>query len=119
MEKIKKFFTENGYEIYESDNLITADSKFLHVAVVKRAEGKYLVRNAVRCYFNRWANSGIEFYACSSEEVVGYFSDKNKCIPDATKELIYDIVEESVWDNDDRKIGKMIGSLYSLLCSGR
>lgn len=40
MEKIKKIFTENGYEIYESDNLITADSKFFTCCSCEKGGGK-------------------------------------------------------------------------------
>lgn len=48
--------------------------------------------------------------------MINYFSDKNKCIPDAVKELVYSIVEEATWDNSDENIRKMIDSLYSLVC---
>lgn len=115
MEKIKSFLIENGYELYKSDNIIEGNNKILHILIVKKAERKYLVRNAVECYFDRWANSGTEFYVSSENEVIQYFSDKNKCIPDAVQELIYTIVEDAVWNNSDKNIKKMIGKLYSLV----
>lgn len=115
MKKIKKFLVENGYDIYESDNVIEGSNKFLHILISKKNGEKYIVRNAIRCYFDRWANSGIEFHASSEDEVISYFSDKNKCIPDAVDELVSTIVEESVWDNNDKNIRKMIGRLYALV----
>lgn len=115
MEKIKRFLVENGYELYELDNVIEGNNEFLHILIAKKDEGKYLIRNAVRCYFDRWANRGTEFYANSEDEVINYFSDKNKCIPDAVKELVYVVVEEAVWDDSDENIRKMIDELYSLV----
>lgn len=47
--------------------------------------------------------------------MINYFSDKNKCIPDAVKELVYTVVEEAVWNNSDDNIIKMIDGLYSLV----
>ena len=67
-------------------------------------------------FFDRWANSGTEFYVNSEDDVINYFADKNKCIPDAVEELVYSLVEEAVWDNSDENIRKMIDSLYSLVC---
>jgi hypothetical protein len=115
MENIKKFLIKSGYEIYELDDVIEGNNEFLHILIAKKDEGKYLVRNAVRCYFDRWANSGIEFYVDSEDEVIRYFSDNNKCIPDAVNELVCSVVEESVWDNSDKNIRKMIDELYSLV----
>ena len=114
MEKLKKFLVDSGYNIYELDNAVEGNNEFLHILIIKKDEGKYLVRNAVRCYFDRWANSGMEFYTDSEDEVIKYFSDKNKCIPDAVKELVFAIVEEAVWDNSDENIRKMIDNLYSI-----
>lgn len=118
MEKIKKFLSDSGYEIYELDNQIEANNEFLHIMVVKDKGGEYLVRNAVRCYFDRWANSGTEFFVDSEDKVIKYFSDKEKCIPDAVSELVEAIVEEDVWENSDENIRKMINGLYSLLEDG-
>lgn len=115
MEKIKRFLVDNGYELYELDNVIEGNNEFLHILIVKQDEGKYLIRNAIRCYFDRWANSGTEFYANSEDEVINYFSDKNKCIPDAVEELVLAVVEKAIWDNSDEKIRKMIDELYSLV----
>lgn len=95
--------------------LIEGNNEFLHILVAKKDDGKYLIRNAVRCYFDRWANSGTEFYVNSEDEVINYFSDKNKYIPDAVKELVYAVVEEAVWDNSDEDIRRMIDGLYSLV----
>lgn len=114
MNKIKKFLTDNKFDIYEMNNVIEGNNEFLRIFICKK-EGKYLVRNAVRCYFDRRANSGTEFYADSEDDVINYFLDKNKCIPDAVKELVYSVVEEAVWDNSDDNIRKMIDFLYSLL----
>lgn len=114
MNKIKKFLTGNKFDIYEMNNVIEGNNEFLHIFICKK-EGKYLVRNAARCFFDRWANSGTEFYVSSEDDVINYFSDKNKCIPDAVKELVYSVVEEAVWDNSDENIRKMIDFLYSLL----
>lgn len=115
MEKIKSFLISNGYDIYSLDNTIEGDNEFLHILIVKKDEEKYLLRNSVKCYFDRWANSGIEFYVSSEDEVINYFSDKNKCIPDAVKELVYTVVEEAIWNNSDDNIIKMIDGLYSLV----
>lgn len=52
----------------------------------------------------------------SEDDVINYFSDKNKCIPDAVNELVCSVVEGAVWDNSDDNIRKMIDSLYSLVC---
>lgn len=120
MKKIKTFLLKNGYEIYESDYEIEGNNEFLHILITKNTKagkGKYLVRNAVRCHFDRWANSGTEFYTNSEDDVINYFSDKNKCIPDAVKELVYSVVEEAAWDNSDENIKRMIDFLYSLLKS--
>lgn len=114
MEKIKKFLVDSGYDIYELYNVIEGNNEFLHILIMKKDKERYLVRNAVRCYFDRWANSGTEFYANSEDEVIDYFSDKNKCIPDAVKELVYSITEDAVRDNSDENIRKMIDNLYSL-----
>ena len=115
MEKIKNFLVENGYYLYELDNVIEGNNEFLHILIAKKDDGKYLIRNAVRCYFDRWANSGTEFYVNSEDEVIRYFSDKNKCIPDAVEELVLTVVEEAVWDNSDENIRNMIDGLYSLV----
>lgn len=115
MDNIKSFLSENGYDIYELDNIIEGNNEFLHILITKKDEGKYLIRSAVRCYFDRWANSGIEFCVNSEDEVIEYFSDKNKCIPDSVKELVCAVVEEAVWDNSDNNIRKMIDELYSLV----
>ena len=114
MNKIKKFLTDNKFDIYEMNNIIEGNNEFLHIFICKK-EDKYLVRNAVRCYFDRWANSGTEFYTNSEDDVINYFADKNKCIPDAVEELVYSVVEEATWDNSDENIRKMIDFLYSLL----
>lgn len=115
IENIKSFLIKSEYEIYELDDVIEGNNEFLHILIAKKDSGKYLVRNAVRCYFDRWANSGIEFYVNSEDEVIGYFSDKNKCIPDAVNELVCSVVQEAVWDNRDENIRKMINKLYSLV----
>lgn len=115
MDSIKSFLIESGYDIYGLDNVIEGNNEFLHILIMKKDEGKYLVRNAVRCYFDRWANSGIEFYVNSEDEVINYFSNKNKCIPDAVQELVSSVVEEAVWDNSNENIKKMIDELYSLV----
>ena len=83
MENIKKFLIKSGYEIYELDDVIEGNNEFLHILIAKKVEGRYLIRNAVRCYFDRWANRGTEFYMSSEDEVIRYFLNKNKCIPDA------------------------------------
>lgn len=114
MEKIKGFLKENGYEFYEIDSLIEGNNEFLHIMIIKR-ENDYLVRNAARCYFDRWANSGTEFKAKTDLEVIEYFSDRKSCISDAMAELISDIVEDCGWKNDDTNIRKMIDYLYSFL----
>ena len=115
MEKVKKYLVDAGYSTYEMDNVIEGNNEFLHIFICKK-EDKYLVRNAARCFFDRWANSGTEFYVNSEDDVINYFADKNKRIPDAVEELVYSIVEEAVWDNSDENIRKMIDSLYSLVC---
>lgn len=115
MKNIKGFLIESGYEIYEFNNVIEGNNEFLHILIMKNDEEKYLIRNAIRCYFDRWANSGTEFFVNSEDEVIKYFSDKNKCIPDAVNELITAIVEKAVWDNSDENIRKMVDGLYSLL----
>lgn len=116
MKNIKNFLIKSGYEIYEMNDAIEGNNEFLHILIVKKDQEKYLVRNAIRCYFDRWANSGTEFYVNSEDEVIRYFSDKNKCIPDAVNELVCSVVEEALWDNSDENIRKMIDELYSLVC---
>ncbi len=117
MKKIKEFLLNNKYEIYEDklNNIIEGNNEFLHILVMKKDEGKYLVRNAIGCYFDRWANSGTEFWVNSEDEVIKYFSEKTKCITDAVGELVYTVIEESEWANSDEKIRKMIDGLYSLI----
>lgn len=116
MENIKNFLIKSGYEIYELNDAIEGNNEFLHILIVKKDHEKYLIRNAIRCYFDKWANSGTEFYVNSEDEVIRYFSDKNKCIPDAVNELVCSVVEEALWDNSDENIRKMIDELYSLVC---
>lgn len=117
MENIKKSLIENGYEIFESneDYKIEGNNDILNILIMKKDENKYLVRNAILCYFDRWANSGTEFYANSENEVIKYFSDKDKCVVDAVSELVSTIVELSEWYDDDKYIKNMIGSLYSFV----
>ena len=112
MENIKKFLVKNGYDIYALDDTIEGNNEFLHILIMKKDNRKYLIRNAIKCYFDRWANSGMEFYVSSEDEVIKYFSDKNKCIPDAVNELVHSVVEEAIWDNSDENISKMIDGLY-------
>ena len=52
MKKIKEFLLNNKYEIYEDklNNIIEGNNEFLHILVMKKDEGKYLVRNAIGCY---------------------------------------------------------------------
>lgn len=114
MEKIKEFLKENSYEFYEMDNLIEGYNEFLHIMIIKR-EDDYLVRNAIKCHFDRWANSGTEFTVKTDLEVIQYFTDRNVCIPDAVVELVSDLVEDCGWKNDDANIGKMIDYLYSMV----
>lgn len=114
MIKIKDFLKENDYELYEIDNIIEGNNEFLHIMIIKKENG-YLVRSAIRCYFDRWTNSGIEFSAKTDLEVIKYFSEKNVCISDAIKELVGDVIEDCEWNNDYTNIRKMIAFLYSLI----
>lgn len=62
------------------DNVIEGNNEFLHIFICKK-EDKYLVRNAARCFFDRWANSGTEFYVNSEDEVIKYFLIKINVFP--------------------------------------
>lgn len=115
MNKIKEFLESKGFVIYESDNRIEFNDGRIIGLVVKHAEDKYLVRNAVLCYFDRWANSGREFWVKSEDEVIKYFNTPTSYLPDAIAELIYSIVENSEWDGDYADTDKMIEFLHSLL----
>ena len=44
--------------------------------------------------FDRWANSGIEFYVKTESNVISYFSNIEKCLTDAISELVEAIIEE-------------------------
>lgn len=114
MDKIKEFLSDKGYEFYEIDNVIEFNDERLHCMVVKKNDC-YLVRNAIRCYFDRWANSGIEFSVSTEDEVIRYFSTPERCITDAVMELVETIAEEAGWENNYSKVDKMIEFLYKLV----
>lgn len=40
MKKIKRFLVENGYDLYELDNVIEGNNEFLHILIAKKDEGK-------------------------------------------------------------------------------
>lgn len=113
MNKIRKFLEESGYEFWDRYT-IDGYNDYLRIMVIKTDNG-YIIRNAILCYFDRWANSGVEFRVNSEAEVIAYFSKPEKCITDAASELVSSICEKAVWDNDYSKVNKMIETLYNLL----
>lgn len=78
---------------YEIDNIIEGNNEFLHIMIIKK-DNSYMVRNAAKCCFDRWANSGIEFYVKTESNVISYFSNIEKCLTDAISELVEAIIEE-------------------------
>lgn len=114
MDKIRRFLADNGYECYELENFIEFNDARLRCQVIKK-DGYYLIRNAIRCYFDRWANSGTEFKIETEDDVIKYFSTPEKCIKDAVSELVETICEDAGWNNDYSRVNKMIDSLYDLI----
>ena len=113
MEKIRKFLLENGYELWDEDT-IDGCNEYLRIMVIKKDDG-FIIRNAILWCFDRWANSGVEVFVNSEDEVIKYFSTPEKCIKDAVSELVETICEEAGWNNDYSKVSKMIDSLYDLV----
>lgn len=114
MDKIREFLLENKYKIYEMENFIEGYNEFLHILIIKQ-DDKYMIRNAILCYFDRWANSGNEFYVDTEDDVIDYFSDNQKCIGDAMTELTESIIEDCGFKNDNTNISKTIDFMYSLI----
>lgn len=114
MDKIKEFLLENKYNIYEMENFIEGYNDFLRILIVKK-NNKYMIRNAILCHFDRWANSGNEFYVDTEEEVIKYFSDNTMCIKDAISELAEAIIEDCGFKDDNTNISKTIDFMYSLI----
>ena len=117
MEQIKQFLLDNDYEFYELENLVEWNSKFLRCMVIKNKDG-YLIRNAIKCYFDRWANSGFEFTVNTEQDVVSYFSDDTKCVSEAIRELTDVIIEDDFFNKDDKRTEKMIDLIYELIEEG-
>lgn len=114
MKAIKQFLLDNNYDFYELDNIIEGNNEFLHIMVIKLDDG-YLVRNAIKCYFDRWANSGNEFHIETEEDVIKYFSDNTKCLTDAISELVETIVEDCGFKRDNTNISKTINFMYDMI----
>lgn len=115
MEKIKKYLLDSKFDLfYDENDTFEGINEFLHILILKKENGEYLVRNAILCHFDRWANSGCEFTVKTEDEVIEYFSD-SKCMIDSISELVEGIVEDSVYDNDDNKMRKAIDFLYVLM----
>lgn len=113
MDKIRKSLMELGYEFWD-DEAIDGMSKYLRILVLKNKE-QYLVRNAIMCFFDRWANSGVEHMFETEDEVIKYFTDPTKCLAEAVEELIISIIESAEWDKDYSKVDKMIDFLMDLI----
>lgn len=112
MEKIRKFLLDNGYELYEY-GILDGINDYLKV-MISKGEDYYLLRIAILCYFDRWANSGFEFKFKTEDEVIKYLSS-NDCIADAMKEMIFDIVQDCKWNNNYSKLNKTIDFLYDMV----
>ncbi len=112
MEKIKDFLLNNGYTFYE-DGILDGCNNWLKIAVVK-GEDYYLLRIAILCYFDRWANSGFDFKFKTEEDLINYLKSPN-CIADAMKEMIFDIVEDCKWNKDYSNLDKVIDLLYDMV----
>lgn len=112
MEKIREFLLDNGYTLYE-DYILDGCNDWLKITVAK-GEDYYLLRIAILCYFDRWANSGFEFEFKTEDDVINYLKSPN-CIADAMQEMIFDIVEDCKWNNDYSKLNKTIDFLYNML----
>lgn len=113
MDKIRKFLQEKGYELWD-DSVIDGCNEYLRIMIFK-SNSKYIIRNAILCFFDRWVNSGVEIQAESEEEVIEYFSKPEKCIKDAVMELIETITADAGYSNDYSRVEKMIGMLCDLL----
>lgn len=113
MDKIGKFLKEKGYELWDED-CIDGYNEYLRIAVIKTKNG-YIIRNAIRCFFDRWANSGVEFRVNSAAEVINYFNTPEKCIKDAVSELVETICERAELNHDYSNVNKMIEVLYDLV----
>ena len=112
MEKIREFLLNNGYTLYEY-GIIDGCNDWTKITVAK-GEDSYLLRIAILCYFDRWANSGFDFKFKTEEDLINYLKSPN-CIADAMKEIIFDIVEDCKWDNDYSKLDKTIDFLYGMI----
>ena len=113
MEEIKEFLLKNNYIIDADENIISGTNYILNIMVFKTENG-YLIRNAIQCYFDRWANSGCEFEVDNKEGVIEYFSD-GSCLMDGLSELTNAIVEDCGFKNDNANIIKVIDFLTDLL----
>lgn len=118
MKKIKEFLIENGYELFDDGDVIDGQNEYLRIMVIKTVDEfneEYIIRNAIRCYFDRWANSGVEIFAHSEDEVINYFKNKHLCITDAVSGLVEEIIRNAEVDNDNSKIETMINMLYEMV----
>lgn len=114
MDRIREYLIDNGYEFWDKDT-IDGHNAYLKILVLKQNDGRYLVRNAIKCFFDRWANSGVEYVFDTEDEVMEYFGTHTKCIADAVSELTESIIEEAAWNKDYSKVNEMIDFLYDLI----
>lgn len=117
MKTLKKFLLNNGFELWDLDeNLIDGQNEYIKILVYKNEkDNEYVVRNAIRCYFDRWTNSGGEIKFRTEDEVIEYLNTPEKYIKDAVGELVWTIVEDSKRDKNYSKVDKMIDLLYGLV----
>lgn len=117
MKMLRKFLLNNGFEFWDLDeNLIDGQNEYIKILVYKNEKNdEYVVRNAIRCYFDRWANSGDEIKFRTEDKVIEYLNTPEKYITDAVGELVWTIVEDAKRDKNYSKVDKMIDLLYGLV----
>lgn len=117
MKMLRKFLLNNGFELWDLDeNLIDGQNEYIKILVYKNEkDDEYIVRNAIRCYFDRWTSSGDELKFDSEYDVIEYLSTPERCIKDAVDELVRTIVEDAKLNKNYSKVDKMIDLLYGLV----
>lgn len=117
MKMLRKFLLNNGFEFWDLDeNLIDGQNEYIKILVYKNEkDDEYVVRNAIRCYFDRWTNSGGEIKFRTEDEIIEYLNTPEKYIKDAVGELVWTIVEDAKRDKNYSKVDKMIDLLYGLV----
>lgn len=128
MENIIKHLKENGFEIFDTYkdnsgniNHLYAKNDEVNIMILKREDGSYLVRNAILCFFDRWANSGVQHILKTENDVIKYFSYDDLItgedfLTEALSEIVAAIIEdERVFKNKGNRVQRMVDFLNDLI----